>query len=370
MNTYPLSETVSVFITNAVLLTVYSLYIMAYLHSAYSNIPFIYKLTGIPLVFTLIIVTTAGYLMMHFRSISYDEMNMAVINNIDADKLSKPGKKPYTVVAKLNRGGNFYEVVYNVEGFENRKIAEPIWPYTPNGMQIKTETGSVSKTGVQLYKRYFLHYDKENFLLYHADIDGSIYAFAFPYIEHLEYMDRTGEVIIVIMLVSMMILVTALPLLNYFGIIAPLHMLLKEQTQNEETTVDNELAQISNLLKSRRKTRKKESKELSVAVRKKLDVTIDYIHENYRENLSRDGLAAAADFDTDYLSRLFKIYTGEKIGDYINNLRIEDACTLLVQTDKSIIDISMEVGFESLRTFNRVFTKFTGSTPSQFRRKR
>ena len=74
--------------------------------------------------------------------------------------------------------------------------------------------------------------------------------------------------------------------------------------------------------------------------------------------------------DPDYLSRLFRIYTGMKIGDYINRLRIDEACSLLVTEDISVLDVSMRVGFESLRTFNRTFFRFAGETPTSFRNKK
>lgn len=46
---------------------------------------------------------------------------------------------------------------------------------------------------------------------------------------------------------------------------------------------------------------------------------------NYMENISREGLAGAIDISTDYMSRLFKTYTGKKINEYINDLRIQEA---------------------------------------------
>jgi transcriptional regulator GlxA family with amidase domain len=61
--------------------------------------------------------------------------------------------------------------------------------------------------------------------------------------------------------------------------------------------------------------------------------------------------------DPDYISRLFKIYTGKRIGYCINRLRVEEASRLIAEGNKSVIEISMTVGFESLRTFNRAFVK-------------
>ena len=70
----------------------------------------------------------------------------------------------------------------------------------------------------------------------------------------------------------------------------------------------------------------------------------------------------------DHLGRSFKLHTGEKISDYLNNIRIEEAKMELMKTDKKIIDIAFEVGFESLRTFNKVFLDIVEESPSNFRK--
>ena len=53
--------------------------------------------------------------------------------------------------------------------------------------------------------------------------------------------------------------------------------------------------------------------------------------------------------------------------DYINSLRVSNACKHLVKSERSITEISEMVGFNTLRTFNRAFIKQTGMTPSKYR---
>ena len=53
---------------------------------------------------------------------------------------------------------------------------------------------------------------------------------------------------------------------------------------------------------------------------------------------------------------------------FLNTVRIKKACALLAMTDKSVLDIAMEVGFSSIKTFNRQFLRLMGSTPSAFRK--
>ena len=59
--------------------------------------------------------------------------------------------------------------------------------------------------------------------------------------------------------------------------------------------------------------------------------------------------------------------TGYALIDHLHNLRVSKARKMLTDTYASITDIAFESGFSSLRTFNRVFVKYTGKTPSDYR---
>lgn len=69
-----------------------------------------------------------------------------------------------------------------------------------------------------------------------------------------------------------------------------------------------------------------------------------------------------------YISHLFseKLHMG--FSEYIGMLRISDACNLLATRDMSITEISYAVGFDSTRSFNRLFLKYTGMTPREYRK--
>ncbi|MBU0996266.1 MAG: helix-turn-helix transcriptional regulator [Proteobacteria bacterium] len=103
-------------------------------------------------------------------------------------------------------------------------------------------------------------------------------------------------------------------------------------------------------------------------VEKKLNEVITYINENYLFELSREGLAETAGIHPDNLGKQFKQYTGKKLGDYICELRVNYAAKKLREEDSNIIDIAFDAGFESLRTFNRVFPRFMDMTPVQYRK--
>lgn len=101
---------------------------------------------------------------------------------------------------------------------------------------------------------------------------------------------------------------------------------------------------------------------------KKIQQAAEYIKANYLSDISREGLAASLDISPNYLGKLFKIYNGKTISEYISELRIRDAAKRLTENkDENVITIAFAVGFESLSTFNRAFLKIMGNTPSEYK---
>jgi AraC-like DNA-binding protein len=92
-----------------------------------------------------------------------------------------------------------------------------------------------------------------------------------------------------------------------------------------------------------------------------------YVHLHYRKPLSLEELAQRFELSVSYIGVSFKKYTGHTFVKYIHHLRIETADNMLQHTNISITDIAMEVGFESFRTFARVFREMKGITANQFR---
>ena len=94
---------------------------------------------------------------------------------------------------------------------------------------------------------------------------------------------------------------------------------------------------------------------------------LKYINEHYREAVSRKQIAKAVGYNESYISHLFSETMQTTLTDYVHSLRVEDACRLLTETDVSVIQIGFDLGFASVRNFNRVFLKRTGMTPKQYR---
>ena len=111
------------------------------------------------------------------------------------------------------------------------------------------------------------------------------------------------------------------------------------------------------------------NRNIGTDMREKLDRVIRYIEENYTEDISREGIAAAVGVHHDYLGKMFRDYTGRKIGDYISELRVSRAAGMLLEGDEPVTDIAFRVGFESLSTFYRAFQKYRGDSPAGYREK-
>lgn len=99
----------------------------------------------------------------------------------------------------------------------------------------------------------------------------------------------------------------------------------------------------------------------------KLAAIVEYIDQNFNEVLNLDILSDKFNLSSRHLSRIFKSYVGVGILDYINNTRISCAKKLLKETDMSIQQIAIECGCGNVRSFNRIFQKIEGITPSEYR---
>lgn len=92
-----------------------------------------------------------------------------------------------------------------------------------------------------------------------------------------------------------------------------------------------------------------------------------YISEKFNTPLTLEDVSAYVHLHPSYFSTIFKSATGYTFKKYLNKVRVEESKLLLLNTDFSIIDIAMAVGFEDQSYFSKVFKKFTGTTPKQFR---
>lgn len=93
----------------------------------------------------------------------------------------------------------------------------------------------------------------------------------------------------------------------------------------------------------------------------------NYINKNYMEEIRLNALADLAGMSSSAFSRFFKLHTGKNLSDYIIEIRLGFASRALVDTSRSISEISFDCGFNNLSNFNRIFKKKKGCSPSEFR---
>lgn len=96
---------------------------------------------------------------------------------------------------------------------------------------------------------------------------------------------------------------------------------------------------------------------------------IQYLTEHYTEPITLDSMARTLGVTKNHLSRVFSTKLHTRFPQYLHFLRTERAKDLLRHTNKSIIDILYECGYDSPRTFNRVFQSACGITPREYRRR-
>lgn len=101
---------------------------------------------------------------------------------------------------------------------------------------------------------------------------------------------------------------------------------------------------------------------------------IEFIHRHVRENFGRDisqaEIAALIGLTPPAFSRFFRKATGQTFVGFVNILRINEVCRLLMETHECITEIAMSCGYNNIANFNRQFLSLKGMNPTQFRERR
>lgn len=92
-----------------------------------------------------------------------------------------------------------------------------------------------------------------------------------------------------------------------------------------------------------------------------------FVENRVRGELRMEELVCQTGFSLAHIRALFRKYTGKPLTRYVQERKIANAARELLDTDRQIIDIAISYGFSGRTVFSRVFRRYTGYTPSQFR---
>ena len=103
--------------------------------------------------------------------------------------------------------------------------------------------------------------------------------------------------------------------------------------------------------------------------RKVISQAKQYVKDHADKEISLSEVANAVYLNPVYLSRLFKVETGSSFSDYVTEVRMEQAAHLLQHTNLRIYEICEKVGYKDVRHFYKLFKKYAGCSPSEYREK-
>ena len=93
-----------------------------------------------------------------------------------------------------------------------------------------------------------------------------------------------------------------------------------------------------------------------------------YIDDNYNTPLTLNEIADQAMLSPSYFSAVFRNIMGYSIFDYVHRIRIQEACSQLKQSDKTIESIMLGVGYNDPKYFYRIFKQYMSKTPGEYRK--
>jgi len=157
-------------------------------------------------------------------------------------------------------------------------------------------------------------------------------------------------------------------------IITPLIIETIQELQTQDTRfkllVKGNLQRICALLERELGTPKKNILSGNEPIQQRMRQTLEFIHQHFRDSLCLEDVASLAAMSPSHFSRVFSGFMGENFCAYLNHVRLENIIQRIENNDESILDIAMDSGFGSLRTFNRVFKKHFGQSPRSWRQGR
>ncbi|WP_132055788.1 AraC family transcriptional regulator [Pseudocnuella soli] len=111
-----------------------------------------------------------------------------------------------------------------------------------------------------------------------------------------------------------------------------------------------------------------ELRPLQLRDQERIDRIFQHTMTHFREPISLEEIAAVARMSIPAFCAYFKKRTKKTYIDFVNEMRIGYACTLLADTEQTVLQVSYDSGFNTIAHFNKQFLKLKGMTPSRFRK--
>lgn len=102
----------------------------------------------------------------------------------------------------------------------------------------------------------------------------------------------------------------------------------------------------------------------------KISEAIKYIDKNLNDTLSVELIAEHFSFSPYYFHRLFTAVAGKSMIAYVRDRRVAYACKMLNETERKVLDIALDCGFDSAQSFSRTFKSIVGMSPTEYRNKK
>ena len=93
-----------------------------------------------------------------------------------------------------------------------------------------------------------------------------------------------------------------------------------------------------------------------------------HVEDHFRDHLSVEDVAKKTGLSSSHFSTVFRKATGQTFVEHVQRRRVEEAKALLLGTPKTVTEICFQCGFTNLTHFNRVFRRWTGVSPRQYRK--
>ena len=150
--------------------------------------------------------------------------------------------------------------------------------------------------------------------------------------------------------------------------VAALFEALQREEDYFELRVYSALADILYLLYAGQWIRLSERHAHAGNRRQVMTALLQWIEENYTERITLEQLARVSKTNEKYLCRFFKEYTGNSPIDYINRMRVERACLKMTKEHRNITEAAFDSGFNDISYFSKIFKRYKGMTPREYRR--